>query len=174
MKRHVALVGFMTSGKSSVGQRLARTLACEHYDTDALVERDRGRIAEIFAREGEASFREYEAQALAAALEPKAPAVVSIGGGTLVAATNRKLLERHAYRVFIHLSPRRAYERLRRSRVSRPLLGTKPTWESVEALYASRLPHYTSSDHTVDADGATTAGIVDAIVQWIRERGITI
>jgi shikimate kinase len=164
----------MTSGKSSVGQRLARILACAHYDTDALVERDRGPIAEIFAREGEASFRKYEAEALAVALEPQSPGVVSVGGGTLVAVANRKLLERHAYRVFIRLSPVRAYERLRRSRVSRPLLGAKPTWESVEALYTNRLAHYSSSDHTVDADGASTANIVDAIVQWIRERRIAI
>jgi shikimate kinase len=139
-----------------------------------LVERDRGRIAEIFSSEGEASFRKYETHALSLALEPDEPSIVSVGGGTLVAAENRALLERHAYRVFVRLSPRRAYERLRRSRVSRPLLGPKPTWESVEALYASRLPHYASSDFIVDADGATTASLVDAIFEWIREQKIAI
>jgi shikimate kinase len=174
MKRHVALVGFMTSGKSSVGQRLARRLDCAFYDTDVLVERDRGRIAEILASEGEASFRKYESHALSLALEPQVPSIVSVGGGTLVAPENRVLLERHAFRVFVRLSPRRAFERLRRSRVSRPLLGPKPSWESVETLYASRLAHYNDADHTVDADGVTTASIVEAILEWIREQRIAI
>ncbi|HEY1680783.1 MAG TPA: shikimate kinase [Candidatus Tumulicola sp.] len=174
MKRHVALVGFMTSGKSSVGQRLARRLNCAFYDTDALVERSRGTIAEIFANEGEAAFRRYEMEALAKALQPKTPAVVSLGGGTLGAPENRDLLEEHAYRVFVRLSPRRAYERLRRSRVSRPLLGAAPTWESVEELYARRLPHYAAAEYIVDADDVATPRIVDIIVEWIRERKIAI
>jgi shikimate kinase len=174
VKRHVALVGFMTSGKSSVGRRLARKLKCEFFDTDVLVEGSRGTIAEIFAREGEDAFRRYEAQALAAALALEAPAIVSVGGGTLVAPENRRLLQRHAYRVFIRLSPRRAYERLRRSRVSRPLLGPQPTREVVEALYARRLAHYAGADYIVDADDAPTGHIVDAIVEWIRERRIAI
>jgi shikimate kinase len=164
----------MTSGKSSVGQRLAQRLECAFFDTDALVERDRGHIAEIFANDGEATFRKYESEALAAALAPEAPAIVSVGGGTLVAEENRRLLERHAYCVFIRLSPERAYQRLRRSRVSRPLLGPAPTRKSVEALYAGRLAHYASSDHVVDADGVTTSSIVDAVFAWIREKRIAI
>lgn len=174
MKRHVALVGFMTSGKSSVGQRLARRLDCAFYDTDLLVERNRGAIADIFANEGEEAFRRYEMQALADALKPKTPAVVSLGGGTLVAPENRDLVQQHAYRVFVRLSPRRAYERLRRSRVSRPLLGSAPTWESVEELYARRLPHYAAAEYVVDADDLATPRIVEIIVEWIRERKIAI
>ncbi|MEO7201380.1 MAG: shikimate kinase [Candidatus Tumulicola sp.] len=174
MKRHVALVGFMTSGKSSVGQRLARRLECAFYDTDALVVSNRGAIADIFANEGEEAFRRYEMQALADALKPKTPAIVSLGGGTLVAPENRELLRQHAYRVFVRLSPRRAYERLRRSRVSRPLLGAAPTWESVEELYARRLPHYAAAEYVVDADDLAAPRIVEVIVEWIRERKIEI
>jgi hypothetical protein len=58
--------------------------------------------------------------------------------------------------------------------VSRPVLGAKPTLVIVEALYQSRLVQYSNSDHTVDADGVTTANIADAIERWIRERRIAI
>jgi shikimate kinase len=174
VKRHVALVGFMTSGKSSVGQRLAQRLECAFYDTDELVEGRRGFIADIFEHEGEAAFRQYETEALATALEPKEAAIVSVGGGTLMAEENRRMLELHTYRVFIRLTPQRAYQRLRRSRVSRPLLGPLPTWKSVEALYAGRLSHYADSDHVVDADGVTTSNIADSIFAWIREQRIAI
>jgi shikimate kinase len=168
MKRHIALVGFMTSGKSSVGLQLARVLNRSFYDTDVLIERKRGPIPEIFAREGEASFRRYETQALAEALEYEEPAVVSVGGGTLVAIRNRRMLATHAIRVFIRLSPRCAYERLQLSSATRPLLGHAPTFEAVAALYARRLPHYAGSDFTVNADGVTTDSIVSAVRQWVR------
>ncbi len=57
MKRHVALIGFMAAGKSTIGKRLARKLGVAFYDSDELVVREHGAISEIFYNEGEAAFR---------------------------------------------------------------------------------------------------------------------
>ena len=60
MKRHVALVGFMAAGKSTVGKRLARRLKRAFFDVDDLVVREHGAVSDIFYNEGEAAFRRYE------------------------------------------------------------------------------------------------------------------
>ena len=57
MKRHLALVGFMGAGKSTIGRKLARELGCAFFDTDDLIVRAHGAIAAIFSSEGEAAFR---------------------------------------------------------------------------------------------------------------------
>ena len=59
MKRHVALVGFMGAGKSTIGRKLARRLGRAFFDTDDLIVRTHGSVAAIFTREGEATFRQY-------------------------------------------------------------------------------------------------------------------
>ncbi|MGH7789702.1 MAG: shikimate kinase, partial [Candidatus Binatia bacterium] len=84
----VVLTGFMGTGKSSVGERLAARLGAPFVDTDLLIERRAGRpIAALFAAEGEAPFRALERQAIAEAVGvPRA--VIATGGGAIVDAEN--------------------------------------------------------------------------------------
>src|SRR6202035_2258848 len=100
MKRHVALVGFMASGKSTIGRKLARRLGAPFVDTDALVVRAHGPIAAIFAGEGEAAFRRYELTAIGEALDATPAGVLALGGGALTDAKSCELLHDRAYRVF--------------------------------------------------------------------------
>ena len=125
MKRHVALVGFMASGKSTIGRKLARKLGWAFVDTDALVVRSHGPIPAIFENEGEAAFRRYEHAAIAGVLEGAEPCIVALGGGAVTVAENRSLLAERAVRVFIKISPEQMLARLRRSRVVRPMLGAR-------------------------------------------------
>ncbi|MDR5710088.1 MAG: shikimate kinase, partial [Armatimonadota bacterium] len=79
--RSLALIGFMGSGKTSVGRELARRLGWPFVDTDELVERRAGRpIPEIFARDGEATFRALEREAVREVARMH-PAVIACGGG---------------------------------------------------------------------------------------------
>jgi shikimate kinase len=169
MKRHVALVGFMASGKSTIGRKLARRLAAPFFDTDALVVRAHGPIAAIFAHEGEAAFRRYERAAIGEALEHSEGSVLALGGGALTVAENRSLLNGRVYRVFIKLSPEHILARVRRGREVRPMLGARPTLAQVKELYAERLADYASSDYVVDVQRRSDKEVIDDIVRWLDE-----
>ena len=142
MKRHVALVGFMASGKSTIGRKLAHRLGWAFFDTDAIVVRAYGPIPAIFANEGEAAFRRYERAAIGDTLESDEPRVVALGGGALTLAENRRVLGERAFQIFIKISPEQILARVRRSRETRPILGPNPTLARIRQLYATRLAHY--------------------------------
>jgi shikimate kinase len=170
VKRHVALVGFMASGKSTIGRKLARKLGWAFFDTDAIVAREHGPIATIFADEGEAAFRRYEHAAIHAAMENADTSVVALGGGALTVAENRRLVRESAYRVFIKVSPQQILARVRRSREVRPVLGSSPTLERIEELYASRMRDYESADRVIEATSRSDGRVVDEIVDWLRKQ----
>jgi shikimate kinase len=174
MKRHVALVGFMASGKSTIGRKLARRLGWLFVDTDALIVRAHGSIPSIFEKDGEAAFRRYEQSAVRAALDRGAAHVIALGGGALTLPENRQLLDERAHRVFIRISPEQVFARVRRSRETRPMLGTAPTLEGIKALYAARLADYATADLVVDASRLSDAGVIERIVSWLSERQIVV
>lgn len=162
----------MAAGKSTAGRRLARALGRAFFDTDEMVACDHGPVGDIFEREGEAAFRRYESDALNAVLNAASPCVLSLGGGALLLESNRRAVEENAYRLLIAVSPQRSYERLRRSRHVRPLLGRQPSLERVQALYRERLPSYQGADYAIDADDLQPAEIADCLIEWLRQRGM--
>ncbi len=174
MKRYLALVGFMASGKSTIGRGLARRLGCEFFDTDEIVVREHGTVARIFRTEGEDAFRRYEQAAIGEALSGARGGVVALGGGALAHEENRKLVEERAHRVFIKVSPERVRSRLQKSREVRPLLGREPSLGEVVELYDRRLEHYGSADHVLDADRLSGEQAVDEILAWLRAKNIEI
>ena len=93
----LCLTGFMGSGKSTVGVCLAELLGWTFADLDSEIEkRERRRISEIFSADGEARFREIEAEVLLETLENAiTPAVVALGGGTFIQPPNRDVLHSH-------------------------------------------------------------------------------
>jgi len=174
MKRHVALVGFMASGKSTIGRKLARALGWLFVDTDALIVRAHGPIPSIFEKEGEAAFRGYECNAIRAALNRAPPHVVALGGGALTQPENRQLLEERAHRVFIQISPEQVFARVLRGREMRPVLGSAPTLERIKELYAARMADYSAADFVVDASALGDAAVIELIVAWLRDRRIAL
>jgi shikimate kinase len=172
MKRHIALVGFMAAGKTTIGKRLARRLKCAFFDTDDLVVNEHGAISDIFYNEGEAAFRRYERAALASVLENGAAGVVALGGGALTSEDNQKLLRKRAYRVFIKVSPEQAQERIRRSRKVRPLLGPTPSLATIRELYSRRMPYYAHADYVVETGDLSTSQIVDSIIAWLHKKKV--
>ena len=172
MKRHLALIGFMAAGKTTTGRKLARRLGCDFYDTDAIVVREHGPIATIFAAEGETAFRAYEAIAVEDALSLERPSVVALGGGALTNAVNRTRVEARAHSVFLKASPERIFARVQSGDRRRPLLGPQPSLKDIRRLYETRLAHYERADHVVDAEGLSDRAIVENIVAWLRERQI--
>lgn len=131
-------MGYMGSGKSTVGRILARSLGWRLMDLDRDVRRREGRsIPEIFSQSGEAHFREVEHEALADALGGETERVVACGGGVVVDPRNRELLRR-ADTVFLHEDIEALYERTRGK--GRPL--ASGGFEEFERRYEERLPFY--------------------------------
>jgi len=173
MKQHVALVGFMAAGKSTVGKKLARKLKCAFFDTDDLVVKGHGEIAEIFYNEGEGTFRGYEHEALTQVLE-NAPGIVALGGGALTFEPTLKLLKKRAYRIFIKVSPEQVLERVRRSKRIRPLLGTTPSLSKIKELYTKRMSQYAHADFVLEVGDMSTTQVVDSIIEWLHKKKIQI
>ncbi|MEW5995930.1 MAG: shikimate kinase, partial [Candidatus Zixiibacteriota bacterium] len=95
--KHIFLIGFSGSGKSSVGPKLAHRLGLRFVDTDAQIEqRHRKSIERIFADEGKAAFRRYESEAIAELAGRKnRPLVIALGGGAFERKKNLTLVKQH-------------------------------------------------------------------------------
>ena len=118
LDRHIALVGFMGAGKSTLGDVLAERLGRPFIDIDREIERDVS-IPELFATEGEAGFRVREAKHVLAALERRGPAVIALGGGAVETEQVRGAVRRHALAVLVEVDVDTAWQRSRGS--GRPL-----------------------------------------------------
>ena len=174
MKQHLALVGFMAAGKSTIGKKLARKLKVAFFDTDEMIVAEHGDVSDIFYNEGEKAFRTYELDAVSHVLDDGEPGVVALGGGALTHEPTSKLVKKRAYCVFIKVSPEKAAERMRNSPRIRPLLGPAPALSKIKELYTKRMPQYAHSDFVVEADGMSTTQIVDTIVEWLHKKKIEI
>ena len=129
----VILAGFMGTGKTEVGRRLARSLGWTFVDTDALVESATGRsVSALFAEEGEPVFRAREREAVAQACILNAT-VVAVGGGALLDPENRRRLLAAGPVVCLRASPRELVRRLGTAR-DRPLLNGDGTASEQERL----------------------------------------
>ncbi len=118
----IYLIGFMGSGKTSTGKRLSSLLGWELIDLDKYVERVAGKsIPEIFAGEGEESFRKRETEALRA-LETKKNCVISTGGGTPCSNNNIDYMLSTGFVVYLKLNPGQLKSRLENGKIERPLL----------------------------------------------------
>jgi shikimate kinase len=167
--RHIALVGFMAAGKTTIGRHLARELALPFVDTDELIVAEHGPIADLFAARGEAGFRAAECAAVSRALAG-APAVLALGGGAMTYAPTRDAVRAGALSVYLEIAPEELVARLRRSPTVRPLVGPTPTLDRVRELLAEREPLYRLADITVPGPHATRGAYARAIADEVRGR----
>ncbi|MDX1500928.1 MAG: shikimate kinase [Thermoanaerobaculia bacterium] len=141
----IYLIGFMGAGKTTAGRRLARRLGLAFVDLDAEIEAEAGRsVAEIFAAEGEAGFRERERRALGrVAAGPEA--VVATGGGLPLSPANRDLMRATGVTVWLDPGVETAITRLAGAPGrERPLFADA---EEARRLYRRRTPAYRTADH---------------------------
>jgi len=162
---HVILAGFMGTGKTAVGRRLARRLGRGFVDTDGLIEATAGRsVAEIFRDEGEEYFRRLEREAVAKAVTMP-DAVVAVGGGALGDPQNRRQLLAAGPVVCLRATPEAILERVGDAK-SRPLLASLSPAErlaEIRALIAAREVAYQSASHDVDTTDLSLDEVVDRV-----------
>ena len=166
---HVFLIGFMGSGKTTVGALLGPALSLPFIDLDARIVRAAGRsIASIFAAEGEACFRNLEARVLEEVLDSP-PAVLSLGGGAFLPPGNRSRIKERGTCVWLAVSLGEALVRCR-GELGRPLALAPLEFAK---LYRQRQPIYRECDMKVETDGKSPRTICREIVVRLEERADT-
>ena len=139
--RNIILIGPMGSGKSTIGNIIARRLHREFQDSDHFIEERTGvDVARIFDVEGEQGFRERESNALNELLSEN-NRVIATGGGSVLRQQNQQLLKQKGYIVFLDTTVNQQMQRLQRDK-KRPLLQTENPRERLESLLLERRPIY--------------------------------
>ncbi|MBP3735418.1 MAG: shikimate kinase, partial [Lachnospiraceae bacterium] len=161
---NIALIGFMGSGKSTVGRALSGLFGLAFAETDAMIEEAAGMpIPEIFSRFGEAHFRELESRCIAQAAAMSG-AVISCGGGAVLRPENVDALRKNSLLVLLTASPETILARTQAD-TSRPLLSGKKTAADIENLLAARQSAYeNAAGITIDTDGKSVYQICEEIV----------
>ncbi|MDR2202461.1 MAG: shikimate kinase [Clostridiales bacterium] len=165
---NIVLIGMPGSSKSTSGRRAAAMLGFRFADTDAVVERRaKMTIPEIFAKGGEALFRELETEA-AITVSGYTDAVIATGGGIVVKRDNMAVLNKNAVTVYLSATPEALFKRIKDSR-NRPLLRGAMSVETLAAMLEVRGSLYKKySRRTVDTTGLTAeqtaAKIVDTYI----------
>ena len=153
--RHLALAGFMGSGKSRFGADVAARLGRPFVDLDREIEARTGaRIPDLFAERGESGFREVEAEVALDVLRGAAPVVVALGGGAVLSERTREALGARAFTVLIEVEPEIAWQRVSGS--DRPLAQAE---DEFHALHRERRPVYeaVADARATDVDGILLA-----------------
>lgn len=149
--RNLALIGFMGTGKSSVGRQVAEALQFAFVDTDALIEERTGRtISDIFERDGEPAFRGWERRVVEELAE-RENTVIATGGGLPVNPANLESLKAHALVVWLWTSAETIYQRVR-AHSHRPLLNDPDPLEKIQQLLVLREPYYRQADVLVNTE----------------------
>jgi shikimate kinase len=161
----IYLVGFMGSGKSTIGRHLAHRLGWNFFDTDEEIESaEKLSITEIFESRGEDEFRRIETAILCqhvSWIERGRPAVVALGGGAFARPQNREMLENNGITVWLDC-PLDLVSRRVAQAVHRPLARDP---EKFAALYHERRAAYQLADLQIVISGDDTAEAVEAILR---------
>lgn len=166
---NIILIGFMGAGKTTLGIKLAKRLQVPFVDTDQRIEQEQQRpISDIFAKEGEAFFRNLETQQLDVLWEEVKDSVISVGGGLPVQPVNYPLLKKIGTTVYLKASKETLVERLEGDS-TRPLLQGGQLEQKIADLMAAREPIYERvADVVVETDGKTIEDVMEEITALVK------
>jgi shikimate kinase len=168
---NIALIGFMGTGKTSVGRLVAEQLHFNYLDTDEMIQAATGKtVAEIFSTSGEPAFRELEEKTVAD-LAGKAQTVISAGGGLPVNPKNLASLKTHALVVCLWASPTKIWERVR-NQTHRPLLHDPDPQKKIRELLAVREPFYKQADILLNTESRSLREVAQQVVHQFRLQAI--
>lgn len=164
---NIALIGFMGTGKTSVGRLVADQLHFEFLDTDDVIETQRGlAIAEIFSTDGEPAFRKLE-QKLVGDLASRSKTVIATGGGLPAQPGNLSDLKAHALVVCLWASPEKIWERVK-NQTHRPLLHDADPQKKIRELLAAREPFYKQADVLLNTELRSVREVAQQVVHQFR------
>lgn len=161
--RNIVLIGFMGTGKSTVGRKLAERLGWSFCDSDTVLEEvQQTSISELFRNQGEAHFRALETETLAHILDSEGQ-VVATGGGAVLAESNRSCMLQHGFVVALNATAETIIQRVSAD-TNRPLLQGNLE-ERVQTLMEQRKHAYDFAHISIDTTELTEDQIADRIIQ---------
>ena len=171
MKR-VILIGYMGSGKTTIGKALSKETGLMFYDLDWYIEsRMRKSVSQIFAEKGEEGFRKIEYNMLHEVAEFE-DVIISCGGGTPCFFDNMDYLNQQGEVVYLKASPETLYKHLLMAKIERPLLKDKSADELIAYItehLKQREPFYEKARHMLDVNVLDDYDKIKISVQQLRE-----
>jgi shikimate kinase len=163
---NIVLTGFMGTGKSTVGRRVAEILKIPFFDVDETIKRQTGRsIAELFQMKGEDAFRALESATIQE-LSVQKSAVIATGGGSLMNPQNRDFLQRNGVLVCLSARTGTLLERLKDD-LTRPLLAGENMQQRIDRLMQERQAIYAMCPVQVATDDKTIAQVAEEVIQKV-------
>ena len=163
-KPNLYLVGFMGTGKSTVGRRVAEKLGFHFIDVDQAIEEEEGHsITQLFDQKGEEAFRELERNFIESG-HPDSNCVVSCGGGLSVPDGMPELLKKKGVAVCLWATPEVIYERTK-GNSTRPLLDVTDPLSSIRKLLEQREPRYRATGNLISTVDRGLAAVTDAVLR---------
>ncbi len=165
MGKNIVLIGFMGTGKSSVGLRLAEKLKMEFVDMDREIEKVAGlSISNLFRLHGEVRFRSEE-KLMAKKLGKRSDLVIATGGGVVLDEENIKTLRENGILICLDASAKDIFRRVSRKKRVRPLLKKNFRVEDIEKMLEERAEFYSCADYRVNTSGKDFNTVVNEIIE---------
>jgi shikimate kinase len=170
LMKNIVLIGFMATGKTTVGKRLASRLGLDFMDTDAEIEKVTGKtVSEIFSCHGVVRFRSEETLIIKK-ISAGQGRVIATGGGVVLDPENIAVLRQNGVLFRLVAAPEVIVRRVEKKR-TRPLLNQGDIRETVARLMEERDEIYhKAADYTVDTGSLNKDEAVDRIISHMRER----
>jgi shikimate kinase len=170
MKTNIALIGYMGTGKTAVGQVLAKKLGMKFIELDWLLEQEaRKSIPEIFQQDGEIAFRELEIEATKKIAKEK-QRVIACGGGIVLNKINIDRLREGARVVYLTASPRVILKRVASAKGQRPLLEVDNQLKTIGEMLRFRKPFYErAADITINTSKLDIDAVAEQIIEKLKE-----
>lgn len=152
--KNIILIGMMSSGKSTLGKKLSRSLGYKFVDLDKLIERDQGSdIPSIFSQKGESYFREVESRILKE-VPPNNSIVLAAGGGTPCFFDNMKFIKNLGVSIFLDVPAADLAKRIENhGKDDRPILSGAASLElEIKRRIEERLPFYSQADFIIKGE----------------------
>ena len=163
----IFLIGFMGSGKTTVGKKLASTLGYLFMDMDKVIEEESGMpVIRIFDEKGEDEFRRMEHDLILRIIQME-DTVISTGGGVPCFDNNLELINKHGISIYLKMKPEDLLKRLKGSKYERPLirdLSPKELDQYIRDKLKERESHYLKSKYVIDGSHPDVPGILEMIV----------
>ena len=163
--KNIILTGMMGAGKTTVGKELATIMNCNFIDLDETIEKNYGKISDIFKQKGEEYFRQIETLELKK-LNIQETFVLSTGGGIVLKDENIKILQTLGYVFYLEASTDTIYERIKNQK-RRPLLNTPDPKRSIEEILSKRKKLYENSGEKITVNNKNVKEIAEEIYERI-------
>ena len=172
----ISLVGYMGSGKSTVGKRLSKRLKLPLIDLDDYISsQEKMTVKEIFAQKGEIYFRKLEKKYLEQLLQ-KEDFILSLGGGTPVYYDNMELINRYSISFYLRMKPSELAQTLAAKKEKRPLIAHLKDEELKEFISKhlfERAPYYEKAKYKIKAGNKSSQKIVEEIIEQVKRPAVS-